>query len=191
MAPDRYNATIAEILRAPLPDTILSRIQGNAPPKVKESAVKWLNIFHTFVGALTRKITVTEVSLDPDPLENGRILTLICEIDVTPEMVDGHDNVHNAFVVTVIDECVSSAVTALDYAEGGPGMSGVSLSLDTVFHNPAERGAKLRFVNTTLTAVSGMMSCRCQVWDLTRRRLVATSTFIGMRSSLPKLAGRL
>lgn len=83
-APDRSNATIAEILRAPLPDTILSRIKGNAPPKVKESAVKWLNIFHTFVGALTRRITVTEVSLNPDPLENGRILTLIGEIDVTP-----------------------------------------------------------------------------------------------------------
>lgn len=76
--------------------------------------------------------------------------------------------------------CVSSAVTALEYAEGGPGISGVSLTLDTVFHNPARRrvsslsfdfscfslryrGARLRFVNTTLAAVGGMTSCRCQV----------------------------
>ncbi|KAJ7805413.1 hypothetical protein B0H14DRAFT_2880840 [Mycena olivaceomarginata] len=164
-APDHYNATIAEVLRTPLPDAILSRITGNAPQKVKE----WT------------------VSLDPDPLENGKILTLVCESDVTEGMVDGQDQVHNAFVITVIDECVSSAVTALKCAEGGPGISGVSLTLDTVFHNPARRGARLRFVNTTLAAVGGMTSCRCQVWDLTQRRLVATSTFVGMRSSLPKV----
>lgn len=111
-------------MRTPLPDAILSRIMGNAPPKVKEWTVKWLNIYHTppkcFVGALTRRTTITEVSLDPDPLENGKILTLVCESDVTEGdvpasrlddlgagMVDGQDQVHNAFVITVIDECVA------------------------------------------------------------------------------------
>jgi hypothetical protein len=86
-APDHYNATIAEVLRTPLPDAILSRITGKAPQKVKEWTVKWLNIYHTppkcFVGALTRRTTITEVSLDPDPLENGKILTLVCESDLT------------------------------------------------------------------------------------------------------------
>ncbi|KAF7360040.1 hypothetical protein MVEN_00731800 [Mycena venus] len=194
-APDRYHATIARILRSPLPDVILSRIQGNAPRNVKEMTVKWLNIYHAppkcFAGSATRGTTVTEVSLDPNPLEDGRILTLVTETDVTEEMLDGRDKVSNAFIITIIDECVSSAVTSLDYAEGGPGLSGVSLSLDTVFHNPAERGAKLRFVNTTLAAVGGTTSCRCQVWDLTRRRLVATATFVGMNSSVPKSPARL
>ncbi|KAJ7240630.1 hypothetical protein B0H12DRAFT_1237248 [Mycena haematopus] len=186
---DNYHATISQMLGAPLPDALVSRIDGNAPREVKEIAVKWLNIYHAppkcFAGALTRRAIVTEVSLNPNPLGDGRILTLISETDVTEEMLNGQGRVGGAFIVTVIDECVSSAVTTLDYAQGGPGISGVSLSLDTVFHNLPERGAKLRFVCTTLAAVGGMTSCRCQVWDLTLRRLVATATFVGMASSVP------
>ncbi|KAJ6459027.1 hypothetical protein C8R45DRAFT_1031301 [Mycena sanguinolenta] len=187
MAPTDYKATAARILGAPLPDDLVSRIDGNAPRQVKETAVKWLNIYHAppkcFAGAVTRRTTVTEVSLDLNPLEDGQTLTLISETDVCDEMLDGQEKVSCAFIITVIDECVSSAVTTLSSAQSGPGMSGVSLTLDTVFHNPAERGAKLRFVSRTLRVGGGMTSCGCQVWDLTRRRLVATSTFVGMQQS--------
>jgi hypothetical protein len=67
--------TTAQILGSPLPDAILSRIQGNAPRDVKEMTVKWLNIYHVppkcFAVSATRRTTVTEVSLDPNPLEDG------------------------------------------------------------------------------------------------------------------------
>ncbi|KAJ6557717.1 hypothetical protein B0H19DRAFT_1261315 [Mycena capillaripes] len=187
---DKRNATMVRILRTPLSDALVSTIKGNAPRDVKEMTVKWLDIYHSppkcFSGTWTRRTVVTEVSLDPNPLEDRGSLTMVCEIDVTQELLDGRDKLSNAFVITIIDECVSSAVTTLDYAEGGPGISGVSLTLDTVFHNPAELGAKLRFVNKPMAAVGGMMSCRCEVWDLTQRRLVAVATFVGMRASPPK-----
>ncbi|KAJ7434804.1 hypothetical protein B0H11DRAFT_2116123 [Mycena galericulata] len=129
----------ARILVTPIPDAVVARIQGNAPRDVKEMTVKWLDIFHSprkcFVGASTRRTAVTEVSLEENPLEDTRILTMICETDVTDEMLDEEDKLSNAFIITVIDECVSSAVTTLDYAEGGSGMCGVSQSLNTVFHN--------------------------------------------------------
>ncbi|KAF8143509.1 hypothetical protein K438DRAFT_1875860 [Mycena galopus ATCC 62051] len=102
-------------------------------------------------------------------------------MDVTEGMLDGQGRMSNALIITIIDECVSASVTTLDYFEGGPNMSGVSLSLDTAFYNSADRGAKLRFVSTTLAG----MSCGCKVWDLTRRRLVASATFVGMPSSVP------
>ncbi|KAK7045020.1 hypothetical protein R3P38DRAFT_2882143 [Favolaschia claudopus] len=194
--PSAYNARIAHILRTPLPTAQVTSIQGNAPYKVKESAVKWLNIFHApprcFAGPLTRRTTVTEVSLDPNPLvENGRVLTMVCETDVAEEMLDGRRKASNAFIITIMDECVSSAVTTLDFAEGGAGISGVSLTLDTVFHGSAERGARLRFVNKTLSAANGAQSCSCQVWDLTNQQLVATATFVGMQSSLLTALARL
>ncbi|KAJ6479441.1 hypothetical protein C8R47DRAFT_1219000 [Mycena vitilis] len=194
--PFRDNATMLHILRTPVPDATVSRITGNAPWDVKETTVKWLDIYHAptncFAGAWTRRTVVTDVSLDSNPLENGRTLTLVCETDVTKEMLDGQtDKLNNSFVVTVIDECVSSAVTTLDYVEGGSGISGVSLTLNTVFHNSAELDAKLRFVSTTMAAAGGLMSCRCEVWDLTHRRLVATATFVGVQASPPKATARL
>ncbi|KAJ7720368.1 hypothetical protein DFH07DRAFT_858644 [Mycena maculata] len=189
------NAAMARILGTSLPDAMLSQIEGNAPRDVKEMAVKWLDIFHAppkcFAGASTRKTAITEVSLDPNPLEDTRILTMVCELDVMEDILDGEDKLSNAFIVVVIDECVSSAVTALDYAEGGPGICGVSQSLNTVFHNPVALGAKLRFINTTLAATSGTTSCRSEVWDVTQRRLVATAVFVGMSSSPPKSQARL
>ncbi|KAJ7022309.1 hypothetical protein C8F04DRAFT_1272749 [Mycena alexandri] len=177
-----------EILNKPLSDALVSQIKGNAPRDVKEMTVKWLNVYHAppkcFAGASTRRTLVTEVSLDPNPLDdNGRVLTLVTEIDVSEEILDERGKLSTGFAIAVMDECLSSAVTTLDYADGGPGVSPVSLALNTVFYNPAELGAKLRFINTTQAPVAGRMSSRCEVWDLTRRRLVATGVFLGLRSS--------
>ncbi|KAJ7086842.1 hypothetical protein B0H15DRAFT_343536 [Mycena belliarum] len=105
--------------------------------------------------------------------------------------LDSRDVVANAFIVTVIDECVSAAVAALDRAQGGPGTSGVTLSITTVFHNPVLTGSTLRLVNRTLEVAAETTSCRCEVWDLTQRRLAASAVFAGMQSSPPKSLARL
>ncbi|KAJ7061404.1 hypothetical protein C8F01DRAFT_1253048 [Mycena amicta] len=129
------------------------------------------------------------------------------EIDVTEELLDGQGRLAQAFVITIIDErvtfvlshcparlitrrCVSSAVATVD-AKGGAGMSTVSLSLNTTFHNPASLGSTLRFISTTMAAAGGIQSCR-SVWDLREQHLVATAVFCGMLSSpLKAKAARL
>jgi hypothetical protein len=84
-------ASMGRILQSPIPDAILSRIQGNAAREVKEIAVKWLNIYHAppncFAGASTRRTAVTEVSLNRNALDNGNILTLVCETNVTEGII--------------------------------------------------------------------------------------------------------
>ncbi|KAJ6612099.1 hypothetical protein B0H10DRAFT_1808124 [Mycena sp. CBHHK59/15] len=189
---------MAHILRTRLADAVVSGIQGNAERKVKEMAVKWLNIFHAhpdcFAGSSSRRINVTEVSVNPSTLEDALVGTVVCEIDVTEDILDGQDELSNAFIVLLIDECATAAVTALNYAEGGLGIAGVSQSLNTVFHNSSSlqvAGARLRIINTTLSAGSSSMSCRSEVWDLTRRRLIASGVFVGMQSSQPKGLVRL
>ncbi|KAJ7445898.1 hypothetical protein FB451DRAFT_1376055 [Mycena latifolia] len=172
-------------------------IRGGAPPVVKVRALKWLEIYRTpprcFAGTATRRGEVAAVELQNSPLgdqgSEGKVLILVLELEVAEDTLDTQDTANNAFLVVVIDECVSVAVTALDYAQGGPGISSVSQSLNTVFNSPAELGAKLRFVNTTLAVIARTTSCRCEVWDLTRRRLVATAVFVGMPSSPPKAKG--
>ncbi|KAJ7086847.1 hypothetical protein B0H15DRAFT_931380 [Mycena belliarum] len=191
------HARYLAILHATYPDATLARIQGNAPRAVKELALKCLAIYHApapscFASdAGTLRTAVTEVSLDPGPLQDTRVLTLVCEVEVTDASLDRRDVVANAFIVTVIDECVSAAVAALDLAQGGPGMSGVTLSITTVFHNPVLIGSTLRLVNRTLEVAAETTSCRCEVWDLTQRRLAASAVFAGMQSSPPKSLARL
>ncbi|KAJ7050100.1 hypothetical protein C8F01DRAFT_1264364 [Mycena amicta] len=67
------------------------------------------------------------------------------------ELLDAQGRLAQAFVITIIDECVSSAVATLDYAEGGAGMSTVSLSLNT------------NLPQSIIQLHSGRRSCRCEV----------------------------
>ncbi|KAJ7061390.1 hypothetical protein C8F01DRAFT_1139825, partial [Mycena amicta] len=156
-------AQMLRTLRLPIPSDYLERIAGTAPTDVKSMAVKWLNGYHAPAGELGR----------------NRRLTLASEIDVTEELLDAQGRLAQAFVITIIDECVSSAVATVD-AKGGAGMSTVSLSLNTTFHNPASLGSTLRFISTTMAAAGGASS----VWDLREQHLVATAVFSGILSSL-------
>ncbi|KAJ7060650.1 hypothetical protein C8F01DRAFT_1253140 [Mycena amicta] len=154
-------------LRLSIPSDYLERIAGTAPTDVKAMAVMWLNVYHApaprcFAGMSARRTVVTDVSLDNEGLWRSRRLTLVSEIDVTE-------------APTRRAGCVSSAVATLDYAEGAAGMSTVSLSLNTTFHNPASLGSTL-----------------VSVWDLRERHLVATAIFCGLLPSpLKTKAARL
>jgi hypothetical protein len=87
MAPLTH-AAVVRFLSTPIPDVALSRIRGNAPSEVKARAVTWLNFYHAppqcFAGAVARRTVVTEVSVDPNPIDelSARVLTMVCETDV-------------------------------------------------------------------------------------------------------------
>ncbi|KAF7296204.1 hypothetical protein HMN09_01089100 [Mycena chlorophos] len=193
-------ANMARILQTPIPADYLSAITGNAPSDVKAMAVKWLNVYHApgprcFAGESTKRTVVREVSLVEEENTRGvgrrttKKLVLVSEIDITDELLDSQDNLSTSFVFAIIDECVSSAVATLDFAQGGHGMSGVSLSINTTWHNTVTLGARLRFVSTTMGVDGGIASCRCEVWDDTRHRLVATGVFSGMIASASPASG--
>ncbi|KAF7292804.1 hypothetical protein MIND_01179300 [Mycena indigotica] len=183
----RRLSNMMRILRIPISDEYLEQISGTAPLDVKAMTVKWLNVYHApapkcFAGMSAKRTIVKEVSLNREQHAQSR-LQLVSEIEVTEELLDRHRNLAQAFIVTIIDECVSSAVSTVDYAEGGPGISPVSLSLNTTFHNPATLGSTLRLISTTIAAAGGIQSCGCEVWDLREQRLVANAVYSGMLSS--------
>ncbi|KAJ7749939.1 hypothetical protein B0H16DRAFT_1460964 [Mycena metata] len=156
------------IFSTPLPEALVSQIKGNAPYHVKEMTVKWLNIYHApqkhFGGPSTHRTITSFV-----------------------EILDGQGKLSTAFTIAVMDEYLSSAVTTHDYTTNGLGMSPVSLGINSMFYHPAELGAKLRFISTTQAVVAGRMTSRCEVWDLSQRRLVATGIFLGLTPSLARL----
>ncbi|KAJ7060673.1 hypothetical protein C8F01DRAFT_1253160 [Mycena amicta] len=192
MSSDPARVAQMRTLRLPVPSDYLERIAGTAPIDVKAMAVKWLNVYHApaprcFAGMSARRTLVTDVSLDNDEIdvtESVSVKTADGESRMRlVELLDGLGGLAQAFVITIIDECVSSAVATLDYAEGGAGMSTLLLSLNTTFHNPASLGSTLGFINITMAAVGGIQSCPCEVWDLREQHLVATAVFCGMLSS--------
>ncbi|CAK5272336.1 unnamed protein product [Mycena citricolor] len=169
------------ILNTPVAPHRLARIAGSAPQAVKEYAVKWLDIYHApgnscFAMPMASESVVTRVELT-DSVE----LVMECEVEVTAEMLDAEGKAANSFLFSVIDEATSSAVTAIDFASRGPdAVSGVSLYLNTSFHNPAYLGSVLRFICTARPSVGGVTNCTCEVSEAKTSRLVATGVFSGM-----------
>ncbi|KAF7314766.1 hypothetical protein MKEN_00950700 [Mycena kentingensis (nom. inval.)] len=181
------------IAHAPLDSDALACIEGNASAAVKSFAVGWLNAYHDpaprcFAGASTSRTVVKRVEVEREREGTGKVLTLVSEVEATEELLDRRDAVAQAFIIAILDECLSAAVTALDFHEGGLGITTATLGLDTAFHNPVPLGSTLRFICTTTAASTdpGLQSGRCEVWDVSLRRLVATAVLSGMRSSLPK-----
>jgi acyl-coenzyme A thioesterase 13 len=78
-----------EFLVSPLPPTLTSHIQGNAPASIKELPVKWLAVFrsrgNSFAHSIAERMQVVEVdivpNIDDEEKMEGRV---VIEVDVTP-----------------------------------------------------------------------------------------------------------
>ncbi|KAF7324166.1 hypothetical protein MKEN_00639400 [Mycena kentingensis (nom. inval.)] len=190
-APDERPALLRRMLgiaHAPLPDAYLAGIAGSAPQAVKAHAVGWLNVFHApsprcFAGESARRVVVTRVDVEASGEGQGSVLTLESEIEATEELLDRRNSVDKSFIIALMDECTTSSVVTLDFALGGAGIPTVSLGLNTAWHNSVPHGSKLRFICVTMASAHRLQACRCEVWDATLRRLVATGVFTGMSAS--------
>ncbi|KAF9445329.1 hypothetical protein P691DRAFT_795618 [Macrolepiota fuliginosa MF-IS2] len=180
----------ADFLLQPLPRESMRYITGNAPQDIKEIPVKWLAIYrhrgNSFACNIAQRIKVVDVSVVPnvdDPLKkDGRVTT---EIEVTPDMCNPKGVLHDGCKVFLIDECSATVLTTINAFEGHSFLSGVSQTMNVLFHAPASVGTKLRIVSRSLTSGNAMNSCRCEVWDTKHNRLVASGTQIMMDPSTP------
>ncbi|OAX43381.1 hypothetical protein K503DRAFT_731781 [Rhizopogon vinicolor AM-OR11-026] len=169
-------------------------------PKVSRS-----EIFRGFDSELISRLRLTEVSVlpkaeEPDKLE-GRV---VFEVTVDEEMLNSNGSIHGGITAMIIDEHVSSThvrwqvndcstmpIYVLGLATGGRATGGVTHSLNVVYHSPALLGDKLRVVSTTLTLGNRALSSRCEIWNATRHRLVASAVHLKMDPSEPKPSAKL
>ncbi|KAJ3562825.1 hypothetical protein NP233_g9335 [Leucocoprinus birnbaumii] len=131
-----------DFLQGPLAEGLIANITGNAPQEIKELPVKWLMIYrargNSFSCQIADRIKVVDVSVVPnvdDPLKNdGRVTT---EIEVTPDMCNAQGVLHDGCKVFLIDECSATVLTTINAFEGHGFMSGVSQTMNVLFHAPA------------------------------------------------------
>jgi len=175
----------------------VSKIGGNASFEVKKF------IHHTATdekGSLAgfargvgdrfvlREISYIEKAEEPERMEGRTVIG----ITVGSDMVNFLGSMHGGCTAYLIDICTSLALTAFEMSEGGePGLPSVSQALNIVYHSPAKLGDELRIVNTTIAVGSRAMSARCEIWNETHHRQVASGIHTKMRPSPPKLKAQL
>ncbi|KAL0954567.1 hypothetical protein HGRIS_003527 [Hohenbuehelia grisea] len=171
----------------------LSAVSGNAPANAKEVALKWLSVYRAkgtgFSGHIADSIRVTEASIISNPEEpskdEGRV---VCEIEVTEDMVNDNGQLHEGCAIYFIDECSTLALSVLLESKGLNSDGGVSQTIDTTFHSSAPVGAKLRIVNISMGIEEPMFCTRSEVWDDKGHKLIATAVQTKMRASRAKTA---
>ncbi|KAJ3988213.1 hypothetical protein F5890DRAFT_554502 [Lentinula detonsa] len=131
------------------------------------------------------------------PIETGQSITIICEIDVLPDMANNHHTLHGGCAAFLIDMCSSLSVVALtlimkvkssgltDVDNFPPKLDLISQSLNVVYHSPSQIGDKLRIVCTTMPMreLTSNVCVQTEIWSIVRHRLVASGVQNMMKMS--------
>ncbi|KLO06574.1 hypothetical protein SCHPADRAFT_882727 [Schizopora paradoxa] len=166
-------------------------IAGNAAPNVKEKVVELLGFFNGggtgFGDKIGLRIAVTEVSVAKKEYEPQKFEgVVICEMTVEEDMVNGAGNLHGGCAAYLVDVCSTLPIAAYQEANSKVSIGGVSQVIDMVYHSPAQLGDKLKLISRTLAVGARSMSARCEIWNETHHRLVASGTHIKMEPSPAK-----
>ncbi|KAL5514854.1 hypothetical protein ACEPAG_2170 [Sanghuangporus baumii] len=107
----------------------------------------------------------------------------VAELTVDKTMVNGNGMMHGGCIAYLIDNCGSVPLVVLGVVKGRNGV-GVTQALNILFHAPAPLGSRLEIVSTSLALGGRSMTSRCEIFNKTTGRLVA-SAFINKME--PKL----
>ncbi|KAG5644800.1 hypothetical protein DXG03_007622 [Asterophora parasitica] len=143
----------------------VSRIKGNVSEDEKISALK---IFSHFVDKsygdyVGRRLELVEVNVwgKSGPAASAET---VFEIDVAKDMCNIFGNLHGGCAAYMVDPCSVSSLVVLGNATGVDG-SGVSQSMNLIWHQPARAGDKLRIVSTSVFIHGRVRSARCEIWN--------------------------
>jgi len=161
----------------PLQDVL--SIAGNAPLSAK------LAIVHEFAATLDKtterfshdvaeSLKFLEMSVEKRADTDNVESRVACECVVTKAMVNGAGNIHGACSAYLIDMCTSFALSLSSLQAGGNGRTGITQSLNVVYHAPAPTGTPIRIIGRSLTSTGGTMAGKCEIWDTKNKRLVSS-----------------
>ncbi|KAH6914649.1 hypothetical protein BKA70DRAFT_1256674 [Coprinopsis sp. MPI-PUGE-AT-0042] len=191
---------IESFMLTPLPDSETDHIIGNASRATKEATVKWSFLLQSksfeFGFEAGRKVNIVEVWVEGNPdkpdsipelpdnterekkiregVQESSQVRMVSEVVVEPEMCDGEGNLSPGLILKFIDEGSAVSLITHNVIRGAPNIIGVSQNMNVLFHHPAPVSTMLRMVSRSLTAGGVLDTCRCDIWDKDRKRLVAS-----------------
>ncbi|KAL4256758.1 Thioesterase domain-containing protein [Pleurotus pulmonarius] len=175
-----------------IPSSAIAAVPGSAPDRSKEVTLKLLEIFKVggvgFGTGIADRLVVTDVSIIQNSAEPLRAdARVVCELEVTEDMANIAGNMHGGCSIYLVDSCSTLPLSAWLAAQPDrKNDSGVSQSINTVFHAPAPVGTKLRIISTSTMTEGAIFASRCQIWDVINHRLIASGVHLKMIASQPK-----
>ncbi|THU91053.1 hypothetical protein K435DRAFT_674919 [Dendrothele bispora CBS 962.96] len=164
----------------PLPgsEVDVSQIRGNVSDQSKRLAV---NIFSHFIGAreenfgaqVGRRLKLVEMNVSS---RNGRATEAqtVFEIAVAKDMCNIYGTLHGACATYIVDPCSVSALVVLGAALGVDG-TGVSQSMNLIWHQPAKIGTRLRVLSTSIYIEGRIRTSRCELWGVDDDKLYVSA----------------
>ncbi|KAK7453558.1 hypothetical protein VKT23_001443 [Stygiomarasmius scandens] len=162
----------------PGPRVDVSQIRGNVSDQSKRLAV---NIFSHFIGAkeqsfgaeVGQRLRLVEMNVW---VRNGKAsqAQTVFEITVAKDMCNIFGTLHGACATYIVDPCSVSALVVLGAAMGVDG-TGVSQSMNLIWHQPAKMGTKLRVVSTSVYIEGRIRTSRCELWGLDDDKLYVSA----------------
>ncbi|KIJ20498.1 hypothetical protein PAXINDRAFT_68717, partial [Paxillus involutus ATCC 200175] len=176
-------------------------IGGNASKELKQSlfdiviaAAKSIKVrgIRGFEPDIITRLEWTEVSVlknaeEPKKLE-GRVVS---ETTVEDDMLNIRGTLHGACSALLIDSCSMMPTALLGLVTTGRADLGATQSMNILFHGPAMIGDRLRIVSTTISLGGRAQSSRCEIWNITHHRLVASGIHTRMSASGVKASSKL
>ncbi|THH04595.1 hypothetical protein EW145_g5407 [Phellinidium pouzarii] len=168
------------------------KITGNASDEIKQHLVYSLYTSMArgqgFADSIGGRLRVSEADIHKKPDEPTKLeARIVCEIDVTLDMLNGGGSLHGGCSAYLVDLCSTMPILALSlsFQKGSP--APVSQVINMVYHSPARIGDNLRIISTSISLGTRSMSARSEIWNATHHRLVASGVHIKMDPSPPKL----
>ncbi|KIJ94376.1 hypothetical protein K443DRAFT_683795 [Laccaria amethystina LaAM-08-1] len=159
---------LQELILAGAKDIEVSHITGNLSDDAKRRSV---SAFTYFVSTVDKSYGAS-VGQRLKPLEmnvwkEGSAAAYgetVFEITVDKDMCNVFGTLHGACAAYIIDPCSVSALITLGRTIGVDG-TGVSQSMNLIWHRSIRLGSKLRVVSTSMSLRGRVRSSRCELWE--------------------------
>ncbi|THH07925.1 hypothetical protein EW146_g9163 [Bondarzewia mesenterica] len=148
-----------------------TQIEGNVSLEQKQAQANIFSFFIDGAGSspsgygVTLGKRVKYVSMNINEVD-GRGLQAegICEVAVTKDMVNVFNVLHGACAAYLIDLCSSAPLVSLGIYQGND-TSGVSQSMNIIYHSSPKLGAELRIISNSISNQGKIRAARCEIRD--------------------------
>lgn len=114
-------------------------------------------------GAAAQGQTVFEIDVEAGECQSVSAVALMSSADGQhADMCNVYGTLHGACAAYIVDPCSVSSLVVLGAAIGADG-TGISQSLNLIWHQPAKMGAKLRVLSHSVYIHGRIRTARCEV----------------------------
>ncbi|KAJ3973218.1 hypothetical protein EV361DRAFT_80188 [Lentinula raphanica] len=177
-SPSPSSSASSSFISRPSATLDVSSITGNISDQAKRHVMNMLSYYtgtkeESFGVEIARRLRMRSMNVwatSPGRTSTGRIsrkateAQTVFDITVTKDMCNPYGTLHGACACYIVDPCSMSAIVVLGAALGVDA-TGVSQSMNLIWHRPAKLGTKLRAVSTSIFIEGRIRTARVEIMD--------------------------